>query len=225
MPSNSAKQKKQLIFLVVLTAILAAFVAYQFKDKINLPTKARMQNLAKKLEEEKINLQIAEQDKAEFDRQLEELRELAEPFWDASNQRAIEQEVRLRFETLVREAKITWKSISTQRSKSNLRNSIQEIEVKMEFDSITMQDLAMLFEKLDDFTRRNKRQFHWSNFRLSTTPVRQIRAPGQPVQPQTQARTLKLVATAKAYALTPEASDIIFATGASNTTAKGAAKQ
>ena len=185
----------------------------------------------------------------DFEQEIAELRTLSEPFWDPSNQRAIEQEVQLRFEGIARDAKLTWKNVKAQRTKSNLRNNIQEVEVRMDIDSLTMQDLGVFFEKIEEFMNRTHRRFYWSNFRPSTAPVRIARMPGQPGGPGmpppggpggpggmppgapnnsaspsgAASRTLKLQMTAKAYALSPEASEFILSNGtASMPTTKGA---
>ena len=118
----------------------------------------------------------------------------------------------------------------------------------MDFDSLTMQDLGVFFEKLEEFMNRTHRRFYWSNFRLSTAPVRVARMPGQPGGPGmppgpggpggpgmppgaggagtptgAASRTLKLQLTAKAYALSPEASEFILSNGTTSMpTTKGA---
>ena len=249
MATSAKNQKNQLIVLLVLVAVFIFFLAYQFRGSIKLPTKARVVQLQKKLKDAQENLAIAQQDKEAFEQEIAELRTISEPFWDPSNQRAIEQEVQLRFEGIARDAKLTWKNVKAQRTKSNLRNNIQEVEVRMDIDSLTMQDLGVFFEKIEEFMNRTHRRFYWSNFRLSTAPVRVARMPGQPGGPGmpppggpggpggmppgapnnpaspsgAASRTLKLQMTAKAYALSPEASEFILSNGtASMPTTKGA---
>ena len=249
MATSAKNQKNQLIVLLVLVAVFICFLAYQFRGAIKLPTKARVVQLQKKLKDAQENLAIAQQEKEAFEQEIAELRTLSEPFWDPSNQRAIEQEVQLRFEGIARDAKLTWKNVKAQRTKSNLRNNIQEVEVRMDIDSLTMQDLGIFFEKIEEFMNRTHRRFYWSNFRLSTAPVRVARMPGQPGGPGmpppggpggpggmppgspnnpgapsgAASRTLKLQMTAKAYALSPEASEFILSNGtASMPTTKGA---
>ena len=236
MATSAKNQKNQLIVLLVLVVVFICFLAYQFRGSIKLPTKARVVQLQKKLKDAQENLAIAQQDKEAFEQEIAELRTLSEPFWDPSNQRAIEQEVQLRFEGIARDAKLTWKNVKAQRTKSNLRNNIQEVEVRMDIDSLTMQDLGVFFEKLEDFMNRTHRRFYWSNFRLSTAPVRIARMPGQPGGPGmppgpggattstgASSRTLKLQLTAKAYALSPEASEFILSNGTTSMpTTKGA---
>ena len=248
MATTAKNQKNQLIVLLVLVAIFICFLAYQFRGAVKLPTKSRVVQLQKKLKEAQETLAIAEQDKEAFEQEIANLRTLAEPFWDATNQRAIEQEVQLRFEGIARDAKLTWKNVKAQKNKSNMRNNIQEVEVRMDIDSLTMQDLGIFFEKLEEFMNRTHRRFYWSNFRLSTAPVRVARMPGQPGGPGmppgpggpggpgmppgpggsatptgAASRTLKLQMTAKAYALSPEASEFILSNGtASMPATKGA---
>ena len=215
MATTAKNQKNQLIVLIVLVVVFVFFLAYQFRGSVKLPTKARVVQLQKKLKDAQENLAIAEQEKEAF-----------------------EQDVQLRFEGIARDAKLTWKNVRAQKNKSNLRNNIQEIEVRMEFDSLTMQDLGIFFEKLEEFMNRTHRRFYWSNFRLSTAPVRVARMPGQPGGPGmppgpggpsgpgmppgaggattstgAASRTLKLQLTAKAYALSPEASEFILSNG------------
>ena len=246
MAATVKNQKKQLIVLIVLTIMLVCFAAYQFRGVINLPTKARVAQLQKKLKEDRETLMIKEQEKEAFEQEIAELRAIAEPFWESTNQRGIEQEVQNRFENIVRDAKMVAKNVKTQKNKSNTRNNVQEVEVRMDFDSLTMMDLVMLFEKMDDFMNRSHRRFYWSNFRLSTTPVRTARMPGMPGMPGrpgmppgmggpgpqpdagqqsgAASRTLKLSLAAKAYALSPEASDFILSNGkTSMPVTKGAA--
>lgn len=238
MATTAKNQKNQLIVLIALVVVFVCFLAYQFRGAVKLPTKSRVVQLQKKLKDAQENLAIAELEKEAFEQEIAELRNLSEPFWDSTNQRAIEQEVQLRFEGIARDAKLTWKNVRAQKNKSNLRNNIQEIEVRMEFDSLTMQDLGIFFEKLEEFMNRTHRRFYWSNFRLSTAPVRVARMPGQPGGPGmppgpggpggpgmppgpggattstgAASRTLKLQLTAKAYALSPEASEFILSNG------------
>ena len=253
MATSAKNQKNQLIVLLVLVVVFICFLAYQFRGAVKLPTKARVVQLQKKLKDAQENLAIAQQEKEAFEQEIGELRTLSEPFWDPSNQRAIEQEVQLRFEGIARDAKLTWKNVKAQRTKSNLRNNIQEVEVRMDIDSLTMQDLGIFFEKIEEFMNRTHRRFYMSNFRLSTAPVRVARMPGQPGGPGmpgapgmpggpggpggmppgapnnsasstgAASRTLKLQMTAKAYALSPEASEFILSNGtASMPTTKGA---
>ncbi|MBP5671613.1 MAG: hypothetical protein J6X49_04420 [Victivallales bacterium] len=245
MAATVKNQKKQLTILIVLVIMLVCFTAYQFRGIIKLPTKARVTQLQKKLKEDRETLMIKEREKKAFEEEIATLRTISEPFWEPSNQRSIEQEIQSRFEGIVRDAKLVSKNVKTQKIKSNIRNNVQEIEVRMDFDSLTMQDLAIFFEKLDDFMNRSHKRFYWSSFRLSTTPVRVARMPGQPPMPgrpgmppgmggpqspeasQTGAasRTLKLSLAAKAYALTAEASEFILSNGTTSmpTTTKGAA--
>ncbi|MBR5078958.1 MAG: hypothetical protein IKX30_09445 [Victivallales bacterium] len=183
MATSAKNQKNQLIVLLVLVAVFICFLAYQFRGAVKLPTKARVVQLQKKLKDAQENLAIAQQEKEAFEQEIGELRTLSEPFWDPSNQRAIEQEVQLRFEGIARDAKLTWKNVKAQRTKSNLRNNIQEVEVRMDIDSLTMQDLGIFFEKIEEFMNRTHRRFYMSNFRLSTAPVRVARMPGQPGGP------------------------------------------
>lgn len=243
MATPAKNQKNQLVVLIVLIIMLVCFVAYQFRGSIKLPTKSRVVQLQKRLKDAQETLAIAEQEKESFEQEIAELRSMSEPFWDATNQRAIEQEVQLRFESIVRDAKLTWKNVKAQKSKSNMRPNLQEVEIRMDFDSLTMQDLGVFFEKLEDFKNRTHRNFYWSNFRLSTSPVRVARMPGQPGGPGgpggpgnmppggpgsngpsgASSRVLKLSLTAKAYALTPEASEFILSNGtAAMPTTKGA---
>ncbi len=231
MATTAKNQKNQLVVLLVLVVVFICFLAYQFRGIVKLPTKSRVVQLQKKLKDAQENLAIAQQEKEAFEQEISELRTLSEPFWDPSNQRAIEQEVQLRFEGIARDAKLTWKNVKAQRTKSNLRNNIQEVEVRMDIDSLTMQDLGVFFEKIEEFMSRTHRRFYWSNFRLSTAPVRIARMPGPPGGPGgpgnmpppgaagpatstgAASRTLKLQMTAKAYALSPEASEFILSNG------------
>ena len=244
MATTVKNQKKQITILIVLVIMLVCFVAYQFRGAIKLPTQARVAQLQKKLKDDRETLMFKEQEKEAFEQEIAELRAISEPFWEATDQRGIEQEVQHRFEGIVRDARMVSKNVKTQKIKSNLRTNVQEVEVRMSFDSLTMQDLAVLFEKMEDFMNRSHRRFYWSNFRLSTTPVRVARMPGQPMQgrpgmppgmggPQppdassqtgAASRTLKLELAVKAYALTSEASEFILSNGtASMPATKGAA--
>lgn len=155
------------IFLLILMLIMAFMVARQYLPSIELPTQGRLDSMIKELESRQLDLQVAQKNYRDRLSQNQELMQLAEPYWQHTAGTRLDQEVNAEFTRLTRMAQLSGvagsQKVDMGREKQG--SNLQEVKLSVEFKGISMKDLSLLCNQLQN--SRNGGKFRWEYCKIT----------------------------------------------------------
>lgn len=215
MPKNQS-QKKQVLVLCVLLVGFACMTGYSFLGRLDIPTEKSLARLRSRLTDKQIELQKAEEDHAQYVETLERIqRKHALLKYNPS----LEREAIAKLDRILDDSNVTKTKSSVNVQQNRGKSNLQQVNINLEFDDISMRKMADLFETFGMKSLSGTAPLYWTRLTFTTKVIRQRnnvrnRRPGQPPavpQQATERRQLDVAATVTSYSLFPSASDLVFA--------------
>ncbi|MBO7741536.1 MAG: hypothetical protein J6S21_03190 [Victivallales bacterium] len=160
------------IILVVLMVVMLILVLRQYLPAVELPTQGRLESKLKELKSRQLDLQVARKNYQERLAQNQELLKLAEPYWHHTSTARLDQEVNSEFTRITRLAQLSGvagsQKVDAGREKQG--SNLHEVKLSVEFKGVSMKDLSLLFNQLEN--SRNGGKFRWEYCKISPSNPR-----------------------------------------------------
>ena len=221
MPKQQS-QKKQTQLLVLLLIMFACVTAYSFKDRLDIPTESTIKGLRAHLASRRAELQKVTEEADKFKATIEATQQ---EFELLKYNPTLERDAQAKFDRILDDSNVTKTKSTVNAIQNRGKSSLQQVHINVEFDDFSMRKLCDLFETFGMKALNGNAPLYWTKITISTrnvgrraTPQMTRRPPGQPTPPPPSAanadntgkRQLSVSATATAYTLYPNASDLIF---------------
>ncbi len=184
--------RRQLVLLLLLLCV--GFFFFRRYVHFTLPSNKRIEEKLQALNSLRKDLQLMQKLSEEQLQELSVLQELAAPYWFSSGQRAmVDQEITREFGKILRQAQLPANhKVDVQRNKLPGATQIQEVQIKLDFRGISMQEVSRLFQEVHQYGPK----LSWNYCRI------------EPDNPRTP-KNVNLSARLRAMVLNPEAVDYL----------------
>lgn len=191
--ANFPKIPRRQLFLLLLMLIVGFFFVRRYIS-FTLPTSRRIEEKLQTLNSLRKELQLQQKLSEEQLQELSQLQELAAPFWFSSGQRVqVDQEITREFGKILRQAQLPANhKVDVQRNKLPGATHIQEVQIKLDFRGISMQEVSRLFQEVHQYGSK----LSWNYCRI------------EPDNPRTP-KNVNLSARLRALVLNPEVADYL----------------
>ena len=217
-------QKKQTQLLVLLLIMFACVTAYSFKDRLDIPTEKTIRGLRAHLSSRRAELQKVTEEAEKYKATIEATQQ---EFELLKYNPTLERDAQAKFDRILDDSNVTKTKSTVNAIQNRGKSSLQQVHINVEFDDFSMRKLCDLFETFGMKALNGNAPLYWTKISISTRNVGRRgtapqvirRPPGQPAPPATAPsaaadssgkRQLSVSATATAYTLYPNASDLVF---------------